>query len=64
MINVEGDSIGAGIVAHLSRKELSDEDAKQEDDLVYGNGHIIAENEVAGSTGAFIIPTVIENTKL
>ena len=31
MINVEGDSIGAAIVAHLSRKDLEDQDRRQEE---------------------------------
>ena len=62
MINVWGDSVGAGIVAHLSRNDLAKEDEKQApDDLVFGNGHAVSEDEVAGGVrvdGAFVVPTV------
>ena len=70
MINVEGDSIGAGIVAHLSRKDLASEDKREKDTLVFENGHVISENEVDDGTGttngAFIMPMVTddEHTKM
>ncbi len=66
MINVEGDSIGAGIVAHLSRKELASEDKRENE--TFENGHRVYENEVVvgtGTTGTFILPTVTdEHTKM
>ncbi|XP_071799346.1 uncharacterized protein [Asterias amurensis] len=70
MINVEGDSIGAGIVAHLSREDLASEDKRGKDTLVFENGHVIYENEVDDGTGttngAFIMPMVTddEHTKM
>ncbi|XP_038055926.1 proton/sodium-glutamate symport protein-like [Patiria miniata] len=70
MINVEGDSIGAGIVAHLSRHDLAQDDERQQDvegNLVFGNGHAMNGDGVAGvdaTNQAFIVPTLYEQTNM
>ena len=68
MINVEGDSIGVGIVAHLSRNDLAKEaDSNHDEDLVFGNRHALGKEEVAGGSGTkgdFVVPSVYEQTNM
>ncbi|XP_022103382.1 excitatory amino acid transporter 3-like [Acanthaster planci] len=70
MINVEGDAIGTGIVAHLSRHDLVKEDVIQqgtEDNVVFGNRYAMNGGEVAGveaTNGASIISTLYEQTNM
>jgi hypothetical protein len=46
MINVWGDSVGAGIVAHLSRKEINDFEMEQK--LQLKNTHYVDNDIVLG----------------
>lgn len=52
MVNVEGDSIGAGIVAHLSRKQLKkiayDEDTSADDNTPEKSDSLPAKHDAQG----------------
>ena len=68
MINVEGDSIGAAIVAHLSRKDLEAQDRRQEETVeaplnVYSIEHPVTMTTDL-STGNINRGFVEDNTKL
>ena len=62
MVNVEGDSFGAGIVAHLSKKELEmmpEHDQEDTTDVETGlNGHVNQGYTKDGNH--FVVPAITE----
>ena len=69
MVNVEGDSFGAGIVAHLSKKELAefgdDDEPKDTGDYdietAFTNQTFTTKDEVPSSNGGhFVVPALAE----
>ena len=65
MVNVEGDSYGAGIVAHLSKKELEmmpEQDQEEATDVETGlNGHVNhGYSKDAKDGNHFVVPAITE----
>ena len=68
MVNVEGDSIGAGIVAHLSKKELAFLDDEDVEDHMNGDVETafvntgFAKDDIPsyGTNGHFVVPAITD----